>query len=181
MGHSAGGHLALLYAYKAAAGHTINGTAMHDISLVISEAGPIEFIADDMSTLADERKAEICAMAGISDIDDENAQTLLDAVSPCSVLDGMTSISAVPYTILAYGDVDTLIQYTMAENMANNFLINRTLHKLNGVGHNDFGVNNNGEAKKVHPINSVNETGAITKIGEYFNDVLTQLIFLKNL
>ena len=106
MGHSAGGHLALLYAYKAAAGHTINGTAMHDISLVISEAGPIQFATNENELVYADNY--ICAMAGISmpniNIDGEYVYNeklaVLAAVSPYCVAQ---NIAELPYTILAYG------------------------------------------------------------------------------
>jgi len=116
MGHSAGGHLALLYAYKAAAGHTINGNPMHPISLVISEAGPIQFAS---KTVYNENEVEygyvfaddnVCAMAGITmpnttDLPEVYNEKLaiLAAVSPYCIAQDIEDKSTLPYTILVYG------------------------------------------------------------------------------
>jgi len=129
MGHSAGGHLALLYAYKAAAGHTINGNPMHPISLVISEAGPIQFAS---KTVYNENEVEygyvfaddnVCAMAGITmpnttDLPEVYNEKLaiLAAVSPYCVAQDFDENTTIPYTILAYGYGVPAIDGTYDEN-----------------------------------------------------------------
>ena len=114
MGYSAGGHLALLYAYKAAAGHTINGTAMHDISLVISEAGPIHFgkeTEDENGNITYDIYIDdnICAMVGITKRADNNYYpqelAILADASPYFIAQDFDEDTFIPYTILAYGNV----------------------------------------------------------------------------
>ncbi|MBE7088567.1 MAG: hypothetical protein E7370_03490 [Clostridiales bacterium] len=112
MGHSAGGHLALLYAYKAAAGHSVNGNPMHPISLVISEAGPILFAEKYVDENGNESYSihvdnNICAMLGITNRNDnrfspEELAILADA-SPYCVAQNFNAYTVIPYTILAYG------------------------------------------------------------------------------
>jgi len=168
MGHSAGGHLALLYAYMSAEGATVidpddetKNIEFHDVQLVISEAGPIEFTASTFANIDNDRKAEIYAMAGISSTESD-LPTKLDAVSPSK---HVTSSS--PYTILAYGkvvndkdeiiDSDGVVPYSQAESLKNTLYensINYTLFELIGVGHNDFGEESNGNIKIVHPDNT---------------------------
>ena len=178
MGYSAGGHLALLYAYKAAAEHTINGSAMHPIQLVISEAGPIQFAskttAENNNTtygyvFADDN---VCAMAGISknDNDDYSPEELaiLADVSPYCVAQDIEDKSTLPYTILAYGYGVPAIDGTYDENFGDGLVpiqpaidlyeslnINkRSIYELNQVRHEDFGeeeINGVVKKKKVHP------------------------------
>ena len=116
MGYSAGGHLALLYAYKSAAGHSVNGNPMHPISLVISEAGPIQFAS---KTVYNENEVEygyvfaddnVCAMAGITmpnttDLPEVYNEKLaiLASVSPYCVAQDIEDKSILPKTILVYG------------------------------------------------------------------------------
>jgi len=109
MGHSAGGHLALLYAYKAANDETIYNTAMHKINLVISEAGPIHFwkkTGDVTYTIHVDNN--ICAMLGITKKANNNYSlqelaVLADASPYCVAEKVKESNKILPYTILAYG------------------------------------------------------------------------------
>jgi len=116
MGWSAGGHLALLYAYMSAEGATVidpddetKNIEFHDVQLVISEAGPIQFATNENELVYADNY--ICAMAGISmpniNIDGESVYNeklaVLAAVSPYCVAQDITDKSKLPYTILAYG------------------------------------------------------------------------------
>ena len=81
MGYSAGGHLALLYAYK----------NPNQIDLVISEAGPTDFTGEDFQALPLNIKEPVMLLV--------NGQTsLLAEESPITYAN-----SDSPYTILAYG------------------------------------------------------------------------------
>ena len=189
MGHSAGGHLALLYAYMSAEGATVidpddetKNIEFHDVQLVISEAGPTQFATyENVLVHAD---SFIYAMAGTTHM----GNGYLDALSAVSPINYVNSSS--PYTILAYGkvindkdevpDSDGVVPYSQAEVLETCLLCNGVWHNkctLYGVGHNDFGEYfDNGVLyiKTVHPKNPD------SAIQDYYNNILTQLIILKN-
>ena len=83
MGYSAGGHLAMLYAYKAGKGERLYGDK---IQLLISEAGPT-----DLTTVWGDLAVNVYAMLG-------DVSKSLDA-SPIYQIS-----NNVPFTILAYGN-----------------------------------------------------------------------------
>ena len=158
MGHSAGGHLALLYAYKAAkcasCPHNDNcgsGNQAHEncpydkhkvspaipIELVISEAGPTCFATSPSGPrLASD--AYIQAMAGSNNTVD------LYYASPLTYAN-----SDSPYTVLAYGNGlpttgytygDGFVPFTQATILQNVLGENDySLFELTGVHHNQFG------------------------------------------
>ena len=109
MGHSAGGHLALLYAYMSAEGTTVIDPdsdteqyfTLSPVQLVIYEAGPIQFATSNNALFTDNF---ICAMAGINPntANGVGLSALVDA-SPYCVAQGLQDKSTLPYTILAYG------------------------------------------------------------------------------
>ena len=146
MGHSAGGHLALLYAYK-------NPT---QIDLVISEAGPTYFTENILESLPLTQRNEILAMVGSN-----NAVDLYNA-SPLKY-----ATSNVPYTILAYGSNlntppdnltftsgDGFLPYSQATVLQGVLGENCSLFELKDVAHGDFGEDENGDPKKMHPESS---------------------------
>ena len=97
MGHSAGGHLALLYAYK-------NPT---QIDLVISEAGPTHFVDYNNDIIVN--NGDIFSMTGIAwnangEYSNEDKR-LLKQASPYWIVEGTSDKSILPYTILAYGNL----------------------------------------------------------------------------
>ena len=151
MGHSAGGHLALLYAYK-------NPT---QIDLVISEAGPTYFTVDSVSALPNWAQDEICAMVGTT-MNDSGLATKLANASPCTYANSNS-----PYTVLAYGSgLDTLgvegagdgiVFYSQVEELRDELVgYNFRLFNLVEISHWDFGENENKTPKKIHP-NSTHE------------------------
>ena len=148
MGYSAGGHLALLYAYMAKQGYYNYGDK---IKLVISEAGPTYFAtsATDSNPICTD---DIQAMVG-----SDNTEALYNA-SPLTYVD-----TNAPYTILAYGkiydennnltDTDGTVPYSQAqalETQLSNNGVQYDLYELIGVGHGDFGVDMNGDPKIMH-------------------------------
>ena len=166
MGYSAGGHLALLYAYKAAkcAGCTYNDICpnvnlpedvycdKHKVSpaipieLVISEAGPTNFVEWNNNGQLILPDANVCAMAGTT-INDPDLITKLTNASPLTYV-----TSSAPYTILAYGDQlytqgqteagDGMIPYAQATALAQKLNNNNAQYELKTlikVWHGDFG------------------------------------------
>ena len=98
MGHSAGGHLALLYAYSTADNYT--NQEENPIKLVISEAGPTNFVQWDEEEQLILPDNNTCAMAGVMNDDTANVKAgKLEAASPINYIDANA-----PYTILAYGN-----------------------------------------------------------------------------
>jgi acetyl esterase/lipase len=97
MGYSAGGHLALLYAYSTADNYANPND--NPIKLVISEAGPTYFTKNILENLPPKQRNEILAMVGAMTV--ENSVTKLEEVSPYTY-----ATSASPYTILIYGGTD---------------------------------------------------------------------------
>lgn len=96
MGHSAGGHLALLYAYK-------NPT---QIDLVISEAGPTHFVDYNNNIIVN--NGDIFSMTGIAwnanGVYSNEDKRLLKQASPYWIVEGTSDKSIFPYTILASGN-----------------------------------------------------------------------------
>lgn len=99
MGHSAGGHLALLYAYSTVDNYT--NAEENPIKLVISEAGPTDFLEEDMNGQRIPVDQNVCAMAGVVNSDSEmEKERKLRESSPITYAVG----NNVPYTILASGN-----------------------------------------------------------------------------
>ena len=195
MGWSAGGHLALLYAYKERrcrqSGNNCDGCALenscnnivvgvgqHPIKLVISEAGPTNFLIKDDNGNSIPAIQNICNLVGITE-NDSNTNDKLFSASPIkyvTVEEGEDAVD-VPYTILAYGsgiscgsmgDGDGTVLYSQATSLVEELdstfgatsdgsgtntsqIIegaNYTLVKLYEVGHNTFGE---GNGKVVYP------------------------------
>ena len=92
MGWSAGGHLALLYAYMAKQGNYNYGD---NIQLVISEAGPTDFTGEDFEKLPYGAKAPVLKLVNYN-------TALLPDASPITYASANS-----PYTILMYGGTDT--------------------------------------------------------------------------
>ena len=156
MGHSAGGHLAMLYAYK-------NPT---QIDLVISEAGPTDFLVKDSYGDLIPPDVNVCAMAGTT-INDPDLTTKLTNASPLNYV-----TSSAPYTILAYGNGvgpkdgvttytgnvgDGVIAYSQATTLCTSLSsngISYDLYELTGVEHTQFGE---GSGKVVYPNVAIKE------------------------
>ena len=164
MGYSAGGHLALLYAYKAAkcAGCTYNDICpnvnlpedvycdKHKVSpaipieLVISEAGPTNFVEWNNNGQLILPDANVCAMAGTT-INDPDLITKLTNASPLTYV-----TSSAPYTILAYGNLydeyynlsgtDGVVPFFQSTVICDILGINNcTRFEFINIGHTDFG------------------------------------------
>ena len=176
MGYSAGGHLALLYAYSTANNYT--NQAENPIKLVISEAGPTHFV--NTNNNIEVNNGDIFSMTGIAwdanGVYSNEDKRLLKQASPYWIVEGTSNKSIFPYTILAYGNGvttlgqagagDGLILYSQATLLES--ILNPTssqvgvgtgdnasqiiegenciLFKLFGVGHGEFG-----EGAKVCP------------------------------
>ena len=123
------------------------------IKLVISEAGPTNFVERDNNGNLILPDNNTCAMAGTT-INDPDLITKLTNASPLTYV-----TSNAPYTILAYGNGvgpfsipglsplytgpqgDGFIPHLHAETLCDSLCNNGVLHQLytlNGVGHNDF-------------------------------------------
>ena len=162
MGYSAGGYLALLYAYK-------NPT---QIDLVISEAGPTHFVDYNNDIIVN--NGDIFSMTGIAwdanGVYSNEDKRLLKQASPYWIVEGTSDKSIFPYTILAYGnglpdvgynygdengngildDGDRLIPFTQATALQNVLGESKcSLFELINVGHNDFGEGDNN--KNIYP------------------------------
>ena len=162
MGYSAGGYLALLYAYK-------NPT---QIDLVISEAGPTHFVDYNNNIIVN--NGDIFSMTGIAwnangEYSNE-AKGLLKQASPYWIVEGTSDKSIFPYTILAYGNGvttlgqagagDGLILYSQATAVYNALSqSNCSLVPLLGVSHWDFG-----EGQKICPNTTYNDEQGINQI-----------------
>jgi acetyl esterase/lipase len=177
MGWSAGGHLALLYGYKAATcancpydGHKVSPAI--PVTLVISEAGPTYFAtsAMDPNPICDNN---IQAMVGSN-----NAQDLYNA-SPLTYV-----TSSAPNTILAYGygvtcpngeSGDGTIPYSQVlalETSLENDKYNAV--PLYFIRHGDFGAPNYKENETVN--DTVNpENFSNSEISNYYTAVRTAL------
>ena len=152
MGYSAGGHLALLYAYR-------NPT---QIVLVISEAGPTDFTTrldllygsapdqDLMENLLGKHDGKDSWMKKI-----EGASPIKNV--PENVGDNF------PYTILAYGNGkacptqesgDGTVPYSQATVLQGVLGENCSLFELKNVAHGEFGEDENGDPKIMHPESS---------------------------
>ena len=136
MGWSAGGHLAMLYAYQ-------NPT---QIDLVVSEAGITDFTTEEFNNLPDGMKAPVFALVG----DNSN---LLSQISPTTYANGN-----LPFTIYVRGSNDTVVQVdqpiSLVKELLPNYedslieqdlLDNKLTDQANcaffsfaGFGHNDF-------------------------------------------
>ena len=167
MGWSAGGHLALLYAYKERrcrqSGNNCDGCALenscnnivvgvgqHPIKLVISEAGPTNFLIKDDNGNSIPAIQNICNLVGITE-NDSNTNDKLFSASPIkyvTVEEGEDAVD-VPYTILAYGsgiscgsmgDGDGTVAYSQATSLAAQLAANKyMLYPLPNIAHLQFG------------------------------------------
>ena len=162
MGHSAGGHLALLYAYKAAkcAGCTYNDICpnvnlpedvycdKHKVSpaipieLVISEAGPTYFVSNIFNELPSSAVNEILAMAGTTR-NDSNLDTKLTNASPYTYANSSHLVD----TILVYCDDydtfgsngDRFVKYSQCETLKSRLENNYTEYEAS-TEHTNFGT-----------------------------------------
>ena len=190
MGYSAGGHLALLYAYKAAkcAGCTYNDICpnvnlpedvycdKHKVSpaipieLVISEAGPTDFLVQHSNGNLILPDANVCAMAGVMDNDSETDKAgKLTNASPVTYAN-----DSFPFTIYARGSNDSTIPVSQPIKLVKKLLpsyanvidtsieqalqsnsladqANCAFFSFANVAHADFGEKENGETKIMHP------------------------------
>ena len=195
MGYSAGGHLALLYAYKErccrqsgnncdectlknSCNNIVVGVGQNPISLVISEAGPTCFVDKNNNVLHTD--PFICAMAGVeyrgegyiyqhNNPSHNNYEqdlyevSILSEVSPLIYANNNS-----PYTILAYGSNlntppdnltftsgDGFLPYSQATAVYNELGASKcSLFELTDVAHGEFGEDENGDPKKMHPESS---------------------------
>ena len=177
MGYSAGGHLAMLYAYSTADNYANSND--NPIKLVVSEAGPT-----DLTTVWGDLAVNVYAMLG----DDSNS---LDA-SPIYQIS-----NNVPFTILAYGNGvasaynhynglngDSLIPYSQVDAITRTFdgLANSVdryvLYTFDGVAHEQFGE---GNGKVVYPNVAIEENDDAeeralkTVIQNYYNTISNKL------
>lgn len=144
-GHSAGGHLALLYAYNSAYNNIQNNDRAY-VSLVISEAGPTDLAsAFEQSAANPQTQAELASLVGKT-INTVTEYELTQA-SPIAYANA-SSVN----TILAYGtDVyvngiwtDGAVPVSQAESLrskingSDNNTDNCSLYVLYGVDHNSF-------------------------------------------
>ena len=205
MGYSAGGHLALLYAYKAAKcascpyndncgyGDQANENCPYDkhkvspaipIELVISEAGPTNFVQWDEEEQLILPDNNTCAMAGVMNDDTANVKEgKLEAASPINYIDANA-----PYTILAYGNGvgpfqgittytgtagDGIIPYAHATAVYTELGSGKcSFFELNGINHNQFGE---GSGKVVYPNTDVNDEELNQIIDDYYEKISSKL------
>jgi hypothetical protein len=172
MGHSAGGHLALLYAYMAKQGYYNYGD---NIQLVISEAGPTNFLLKDGNGNPISPDSNVCNLVGIMDYSADNTK-LFDAspIKYVTVEEGEDAVD-VPYTILAYGngiscgilgDGDGTVAYSQATSLAAELAANKyMLYPLPDIAHLQFGAPNvEGETMQ----NTVNPLNSTKKVSDYY-------------
>ena len=182
MGHSAGGHLALLYAYMAKQGYYNYGDK---IELVISETGPTDFTGEGFYNLSDQAKAPVMALVN-------NNASLLSSASPITHAVG----DNLPFTIYARGEGDVttkvdqvislvkklLPSYANEEDLViETALINNTLtdetncafFSFPRLGHDNFGAT--GSTGRIHP-NPPDTEEFKDLINAYYNKISEKLI-----
>ena len=152
MGHSAGGHLALLYAYKSKLGGVNGIESKIPVSLVISEAGPTNFtLRQDLLEGVASDQARMEYLLARND-EKESWENKLSNVSPINYVRSFS-----PTTILAYGNLydesnnltgtDGAIPYSQATAIYSVLGESKcSLFGLTGVEHTQFG-----EGQKVCP------------------------------
>jgi acetyl esterase/lipase len=154
IGYSAGGHLALLYAY------TKESPA--EISLVLSQAGPADFLDPAQLDKNGEAYREQLAQLTGTPISPGDFQKIDDSPDPgndpalpealIAALKGASPgwqvTSRSPPTVMAYGQNDELVAYTNAERLAQALETNGIDHVLIGFPNSGHGLNNDPASDK---------------------------------
>ena len=128
-GGSAGGCLALIYAYRDA------DTSPLPVKLVFEAVGPADFHQEDWTTYGLDQNAEACAamfsaMSGTLVSPEEIADgSYLEKVKPISAVDWVTENA--PSTVMIYGKHDTVQPFAASQSLA-------VALEKNGVDHQYF-------------------------------------------
>ena len=193
MGHSAGGHLALLYAYMAKQGNYNYGD---NIQLVISEAGPTDFtnfegISTNNQDIRNGFESSLMQLSALTGVEYtiqnyENNTEYPGAWEDASPIYYVSTNQGnnFPYTILAYGSNvntpqgnnpfisgDSVVAYSQATSLADELDANKyTLFTLNGVGHNTVG-----EGETVYPGSITKDANLTQAISDYYDKISKKL------
>ena len=207
MGHSAGGHLALLYAYKAkkCANCTYKTNCEEapfdfkcdrhkvtpdiPVTLVISEAGPTNLSEEALGLLPDQGEDPIYLMAGTNNTSEDRYEKTLKA-SPVTYANTDS-----PYTIYARGSNDEttkkdqsialvkklLSSYANQEDtVIETALINNALtNQANCAFFSFAGLDHGsfGAEKSIYPGSTFNEKGVNAVITDYYEKIAEKLQF----
>lgn len=110
-GHSAGAHIALMYAYNHYEDCPI------DIAFVVSNCAPTEFLKDAKNSTTTMGKYAHIAMSSLSGVaitsfNTDKQQDVINSISPLSMV-----TSSVPPTIVVQGDKDTMVPYSNSTDL----------------------------------------------------------------
>ena len=189
MGWSAGGHLALLYAYSTAGNY--DDSTKNPVKLVISEAGPTDFTNFEgiATNNQDIRNGFMLSLAQLSAL--TGAEYTIDNYENNTEYPGVWEDASpiyyvstnqgnnFPYTILAYGSNvntpqgnnpfisgDGTVAYSQATSLAAQLVANKyMLYPLPDIAHLQFGAPNvEGETMQ----NTVNPLNSTKKVSDYY-------------
>ena len=142
-GHSAGGHLSLLYAYK------MKDVCPFDIGFVSSLAGPTDLRDNNYLTdtiLKDSYYTLSSYMTGKT-IDESNFDTSSEYLLECSPINYINK--ACP-TIICHGDVDNVVPYSNAETLNSKLEEANVEHAFFTYKNSGHGLENDKNTEKVY-------------------------------